>query len=102
MKFFLGERFCKGKKLVCDLFFFAYFAYVIVFIYKIKKWLKYWILRHFIRNSILYIKIYFCWSHCGHSSTAERQIVDLLIGVRFPVVTPRSHSRAVRQRHLTA
>ena len=34
------------------------------------------------------------WSHCGHSSTAERQIVDLLIGVRFPVVTPRSHSRA--------
>ena len=28
-------------------------------IYKIKKWLKYWILRHFIRNSILYIKIYF-------------------------------------------
>ena len=59
MKFFLGERFCKGKKLVCYLFFFAYFAYVIVFIYKIKKWLKYWILRHFIRNSILYIKIYF-------------------------------------------
>ena len=40
--------------------------------------------------------------HCGHSSTAERQIVDLLIGVRSPVVTPRSHSRAVRQRHLTA
>ena len=32
---------------------------MIVFIYKIKKWLKYWILRHFIRNSILYIKIYF-------------------------------------------
>lgn len=63
MKFFLGKRFCKGKKLVYYLFF-AYFAYVIVFIYKIKKWLKYWILRHFIRNSILYIKIYFLFVYC--------------------------------------
>ncbi len=50
----------QGKKISVLLIFFAYFAYVIVFIYKIKKWLKYWILRHFIRNSILYIKIYFC------------------------------------------
>lgn len=33
------------------------------------------------------------WSHCGHSSTVERRIVDPLIGVRFPVATPWSCSQ---------
>ena len=28
-------------------------------------------------------------SYCGHRTMAVRQIVNLLMGVRFPLVTPR-------------